>query len=118
VIPRVAVKRAMRTCSQERQTPGLRGSCCSRSGRTHGWNVSDRYALRAGVDNLLDRDPVNTGKTLGYPAGTNLTSICNGAPGCQNPTTYSIGNSGQGATSGGFYDVLGRRYYVGVKAQF
>ncbi|MEP7313147.1 MAG: TonB-dependent receptor [Pseudomonadota bacterium] len=82
------------------------------------WTINDTLSLRVGVDNVLDRGPASTGKTAGYPLGTNLASVCNGAPGCQNPTAYSIGNSGQGTTSGGYYDVLGRRFYVGLKARF
>ncbi|MEJ1960291.1 MAG: hypothetical protein WDO56_01525 [Gammaproteobacteria bacterium] len=81
--------------------------------------MTDKYSVRAGVDNLFDKDPVTTGQTLGYPAGTNLAAVCNGRDsGCQVPTTYTIGSSGQGTTSGGYYDTLGRRYYIGVKAQF
>ncbi len=38
--------------------------------------------------------------------------------GCVKPTTYSLGSSGAGNTSGGYYDALGRRYYIGVKAKF
>jgi outer membrane receptor protein involved in Fe transport len=82
------------------------------------WNVTDKYSIRAGVDNLFDKDPEiagNTSKQTGYP---DSLSVCNGEPGCQNPTIYSLPNSGQGQTSGGFYDTLGRRYYVGIKAQF
>ncbi len=85
------------------------------------WNLSDTYSIRAGVDNLFDKDPEiagGTSKTTGYPAGTDLTAVCGGAPGCQNPTTYTLPSSGQGQTSGGFYDTLGRRYYIGIKAQF
>jgi outer membrane receptor protein involved in Fe transport len=89
------------------------------------WNLSETYSLRAGVDNVFDTDPEITTNTAnppafstGYPAGTDLTAVCGGAPGCQNPTTYSLPNSGQGTTSGGYYDTLGRRYYLGFKAQF
>ena len=87
------------------------------------WNISSTYSLRAGVDNVLNKDPPTTGQTLGRPAsqyfnGTGAIQVCNGAPGCSNPTAYSLPNSGQGTTSGGYYDTLGRRYYLGVKAQF
>jgi outer membrane receptor protein involved in Fe transport len=82
------------------------------------WNVNETLSIRAGIDNVLDKDPVITGKTSGYPAGTTLTSVCNGALGCQNPGSYSLGTSGQGTTSGGYYDVLGRRYFLGFKAKF
>jgi len=88
------------------------------------WNVSSTYSIRGGIDNVLAKNPPTTGRTLGYPAtqyfgtSTPLTSVCNGAPGCQNPTTYSLANSGAGTTSGGYYDTLGRQYYLGVKASF
>jgi outer membrane receptor protein involved in Fe transport len=87
------------------------------------WNVTDKYSIRAGVDNVFDTDPERAGsgsgaRSTGYPAGTDLSAVCGGAPGCQNPTTYTIANSGQGVTSGGYYDTLGRRYYLGLKAQF
>jgi iron complex outermembrane receptor protein len=62
------------------------------------WNVSDKYLLRFGIDNLLDEDPVITG------AQTNLNG--------------NIPTTGQGTTEAGFYDILGRRFYVGVKATF
>jgi hypothetical protein len=35
-----------------------------------------------------------------------------------NPTGYSLGTTGQGSTSGGYYDILGRRYFLGFKAKF
>jgi iron complex outermembrane recepter protein len=89
------------------------------------WNLSDKYSVRAGVDNLFDKDPAITTNTsnppaytAGYPRGTTLGAVCGSAPGCQNPTTYTLPNSGQGTTSGGYYDTLGRRYYLGFKAQF
>jgi outer membrane receptor protein involved in Fe transport len=85
------------------------------------WNLNDTFSLRAGIDNVFDKSPASTGKTLGRPAGTNLSAVCGGAPGCQNPTGYSIGNSGSGTTNSGFagfYDTIGRSYFVGVKARF
>jgi iron complex outermembrane recepter protein len=88
------------------------------------WNISNTYSVRAGVDNLFDKDPPTTGKQLGYPADQwfgKLADACGGALGvlgCSAPTAYSLPNSGQGTTSGGYYDTLGRRYYVGVKATF
>jgi iron complex outermembrane recepter protein len=56
------------------------------------WTLRGNIDLRGGIDNLLDRDPVITSS---------------------NPT-----NSGIGTTSSGYYDVLGRRYYVGLTARF
>jgi len=82
------------------------------------WNLNDTFSLRAGVDNVFDRSPASTGRTNGRPAGTNLSAVCGGAPGCQNPTSYSYPNSGAGTTSAGYYDTIGRSYFVGVKARF
>ena len=52
----------------------------------------DRYQVRAGIDNLFDREPEIVGATA---TDSNSTS-----------------------TNAGYYDVLGRRLYVGVKVQF
>ena len=56
------------------------------------WKMSDRYEFRAGVDNLFDKDPEVVGRN---PGVTNA----------------------QGTTLPD-YDVLGRRFYVGMKARF
>jgi outer membrane receptor for ferrienterochelin and colicin len=92
------------------------------------WNVNDTYAVRAGVDNVFDKDPpiagttTTNGKNLGYSNAdwdlAKLQALCAGKPGCQIPTQYTVPASGQGTTSGGYYDTLGRRYYIGVKASF
>jgi iron complex outermembrane recepter protein len=82
------------------------------------WTINDMLSARFGVDNVLGKDPVATVQTTAYPVGTNLTTVCNGAPGCINPTAYSYPNSGLGTTNGGYYDTLGRRFYVGLKARF
>jgi hypothetical protein len=85
--------------------------------------------VRGGDDNLLDSDPVRTGigttttpgVTAGYEMGTDLNSICSAeakAKGCVNPTDYSVLSSGAGMTNGGYYDTLGRRFFLGVKVSF
>jgi outer membrane receptor protein involved in Fe transport len=61
------------------------------------WDVNDKTTMRLGVENLFDTDPVITG-------GRNALD--------PNPTT------GQGTTEAGFYDILGRRFYLGVEARF
>jgi hypothetical protein len=38
--------------------------------------------------------------------------------GCIAPTSYSLPSTGQGGTNAGFYDVLGRRYFIGLRATF
>lgn len=83
------------------------------------WTINKTLSLRAGINNLLDKDPAITGATTGFPAGRNLNAVCpSGAPGCVNPTTYSLPNDGAGLTNAGFYDVYGRTFFVGAKAQF
>jgi outer membrane receptor protein involved in Fe transport len=57
------------------------------------WSMSRTVTLRLGVDNLLDKDPL----IVGYNPGV---------------------NNARGATAPGFYDILGRRYYAGVKLDF
>jgi iron complex outermembrane recepter protein len=54
---------------------------------------SDQISLRGGIDNLLDTDPEIVGRQAGV-------------------------TNAMGSTSPGFYDVLGRRYYVAVEMNF
>ncbi len=91
------------------------------------WNISETLSMRFGIDNVFNKEPPTTGASDGYPYNpalsaaenaANLASVCNGAPGCGNPASYSLPSSGQGTSSGGFYDVLGRRFFVGLKARF
>ncbi len=62
------------------------------------FKVTSAYILRAGVENLLDRQPEISGATPGIPG--------------------TLPSSGQGITYAGNYDVIGRRFYVGLKARF
>jgi len=91
------------------------------------WMLTDTLSLRFGVDNVFDKDPPPSSATNGNPYDPNLTpqqnaaalaARCDGLPGCVAPTSYSLPNSGLGTTSGGYYDTVGRRYYLGLKAQF
>lgn len=59
---------------------------------TGGWNYN-KYSFRAGIDNLFDKQPPVVGANPGVDTNTDST----------NP---------------GYYDILGRRYYVGVKVSF
>ncbi len=61
------------------------------------WEANDRTTLRMGIDNLFDTAPVITGARSALDP---------------NPTT------GQGTTEAGFYDILGRRLFVGIQARF
>jgi iron complex outermembrane receptor protein len=56
------------------------------------WRVNEMIGITLGIDNLLDRDPNRVG------AGP----LDNGA----------------GDTVSGYYDVLGRRYFGGIKLTF
>jgi outer membrane receptor protein involved in Fe transport len=70
--------------------------------------ITPRYNIRAGVDNLLDADPVTTGATYD-PASL---------PASFTGSRNYVASSGAGTTNPLFYDVLGRRFYVGVSARF
>ena len=59
--------------------------------------------LRAGIQNILDTDPAITGQTRAVSV---------------NGVLQSIASTGQGSTSPQFYDPLGRRFFVGLKARF
>ncbi len=93
---------------------------------TGSWNITDALSLRVGVNNVLDKDPLpiatagigGTALTTGYPVGTDLNAVCQGAPGCVNPTSYSLPVKGLPTSNGGYYDELGRRFYIGLKAVF
>lgn len=64
---------------------------------TGNWELSQSYQVRFGVENVLDKAPQITN---------------------YDPTPGATFNSGQGTTLPGYYDVLGRRYFVGFKARF
>jgi outer membrane receptor protein involved in Fe transport len=80
------------------------------------WQVNKTLQLRGGIDNLFDASPPITGATTGYAPGTNY---CAGKPqGCTAPSAYALPNDGAGQTNVGFYDILGRTFFLGFKAQF
>ncbi len=81
------------------------------------WNINETLVLRGGITNLLNVEPEYVGASRGYGAGTTLAAVCpTGAPGCQNPFGFSAPASG--SFNGGYYDTIGRRYFVGLKATF
>jgi len=82
------------------------------------WDINEMFSLRGGIDNVIDFDPNRTAGNGAYPAGTDLNAVCGGAPGCVNPSSYSLGSPGAGITNGGYYDTLGRRFFIGLKARF
>ena len=79
-------------------TPNLPTSAYSEFDAFGSYNFGTKYQLRAGIDNLFDTSPAVVGATR---AG---------------PTTVADSNSA--STLPGFYDVLGRRYYIGLNVKF
>jgi outer membrane receptor protein involved in Fe transport len=67
------------------------------------WSLPHALQLRFGIQNLLDVAPAITGRTV-------ATQVL-GVP-------VNIGSSGQGTTNPSYYDAMGRRFYVGLKARF
>jgi outer membrane receptor protein involved in Fe transport len=61
------------------------------------WSASERTTLRFGVENLFDQDPVLTGRRTSADVS---------------PSTGAL------TTEAGFYDILGRQYFIGVNATF
>jgi outer membrane receptor protein involved in Fe transport len=88
------------------------------------WQINDQVAFRAGIDNLFDALPEITGATKGTSIDeTTLGSnpICKQAKqvqGCTPVTSPSLPNNAMLSTNAGYYDTLGRRFYVGVKLSY
>lgn len=80
------------------------------------YNFRAKMTLRGGITNVLNTAPVEVASTNGFPIGTNLPGICNGAPGCTNPQAPSLQTTG--AFNGGYYDQLGRRAFLGFNVNF
>lgn len=78
------------------------------------WDINETFQVRFGITNLFETEPVNVGSSAGYAPGSDL-AVCNGAPGCSDPSGYSLGSLG--GFMGGYYDTLGRRFFVGVKVR-
>jgi len=87
-----------------------------------GWNINDTLSFRGGITNVFDTEPEMVGGSTGYPVGTNLAGVCTEIgggtppPGCTNPFAYSL--PGYVTYNPGYYDTLGRRYFVGLSMQF
>jgi outer membrane receptor protein involved in Fe transport len=82
------------------------------------YQFNDTLALRVGVENLFDTQPSLTGATYDVSLAE-YTHRCDGAvAGCQNPTGPTLGRSGTGTFAKGYNDILGRRYFLGFKADF
>ena len=72
------------------------------------YNLTRTTILRAGVQNLFDKQPPITGQTTGVGLNAN---------GTYNPGG-SLASSGAGTTLPGIYDAIGRQFYVGLNARF
>lgn len=87
-----------------------------------GWNINDTLSFRGGITNVFDTEPEMVGGSNGYPIGTNLAGVCSelgggtAPPGCTNPFAYSL--PGYVSYNPGYYDTLGRRFFVGLSMQF
>lgn len=81
------------------------------------WNATDVLSFRGGINNVFDAEPERVGRTRGYAPGTDLGSVCgDSAPGCQNPTGYSL--PGGGSYDAGYYETLGRSAFLGMEVRF
>jgi outer membrane receptor protein involved in Fe transport len=75
-------------------------------GLTGEWNATDNLILSAGVDNLFNREP----ERIGAGQITNISSASGGG--------QTIADGVASNPLPGYYDVLGRRYFVNVKLAF
>jgi outer membrane receptor protein involved in Fe transport len=85
------------------------------------WDITDKVTLRFGIDNLFETKPRSIGSTAGYnPEDTpDLSAVCSEeeeALGCTDPAAYSVPNIAD--YNGGFYDIIGRTFFMGVKVRF
>ena len=75
-----------------------------------------KISLRGGINNLFDTAPEYNNGSTGFPVGTDLSTVCGSAPGCVNPGAWSLPSTGN--WNGGYYDTIGRRYFVGFDIKF
>jgi outer membrane cobalamin receptor len=68
------------------------------------YNLPHGMQLRGGIQNLADAMPAITGASVNN--FNNLGQLT------------AIGSSGYGTTNPGYYDALGRRFYIGLRARF
>jgi outer membrane receptor protein involved in Fe transport len=89
-LPSIVPEGAIRTTARYHETPSY--DIFDASGR---YTFAERWELRFGIDNLFDK-----------------------APPVVNTRTLAEGFTQTGITNPSFYDVLGRRYYLGMKMRF
>ncbi len=84
--------------SPTRLTPNLPTDAYSEFDAFGSYNFGTKYQLRGGIDNLFDVDPAIVGATRA--------------------SATTVADSNSASTLPGIYDVLGRRYYVGINIKF
>jgi iron complex outermembrane receptor protein len=72
---------------------------------TGNWDINEHLAISGGIDNLFDTQP----NRVGAGAVTNILAASGGG---------STVVNGSGSTNAGYYDVLGRRYFLNLKLRF
>ena len=92
------------------------------------YQLNDTLSIRAGIENLFNVKPPAIGATTGVTAAERSsrcsTGIHSDVPRCSNPALATLPRSSFAASAGqfsgtkGFYDVLGRSFFLGVKATF
>jgi iron complex outermembrane recepter protein len=73
-------------------------------GLTGSWSITDKVTLSGGIDNLFDKNPpaIGAGQVFNVP-------VSNGGP-------ATVITDGSGSTGfAGYYDVLGRRYFLNLR---
>ena len=68
------------------------------------WNLPHGLQLRGGIQNLFDKGPPTTGSS------TNTVN--------SQGVVTALGLAGTGSTNSSYYDVMGRRFFIGLKARF
>jgi outer membrane receptor protein involved in Fe transport len=68
------------------------------------YNLPHGIQLRAGISNIFDKQPPTTGSTTPTVNTAGVTTV--------------LAVSGAGTTNSSYYDVNGRRFFVGLKARF
>jgi outer membrane receptor protein involved in Fe transport len=86
------------------------------------YDVNDMISIRGGIDNLFNVKPPNIGGTYEVTSADRATR-CEGAPGCNAGSaalarTSLAGSTGVLQGTKGYYDILGRSYFLGVKMRF
>lgn len=94
----------------------------SRFSLSFNYDFNGTLSLRGGIDNLFNVKPPHIGGTYEVTSA-DLATRCGGAPGC-NPGAPALARTSLAASTGvlqgtkGYYDILGRSYFLGLKMNF